>query len=264
MLITSNQLPLDDERLLEVKKFNNEAIRDGRLIVLGEVPYSLRLDYLEHLSEGGATGHIKIYPEDYREVAIESCRRVAQKVLSFHQAEDVAVYYPWRGGLLFAFPFVEFGVTKHFHFGVRRNEKEPDKTEEVYLPLDEEAVRKYLLARHILADPMLATGGTIETLMKKLLELGVKERQITVANLLAAPEGPYNLLHAYPDIKIITGTLDDHLDKNGYLVPGIGDMGEKFKNGLLPYHCDPIRSAFSDTEWKMWLAKLSQSTVSVN
>ncbi|GHE22728.1 uracil phosphoribosyltransferase [Halomonas urumqiensis] len=77
----------------------------------------------------------------------------------------------------------------------------------------------------IVIDPMLATGGSMVATLDMLRERGCKQMRVIV--LVAAPEGIKRVQDAYPDIEIYTAGIDDHLDENGYIVPGLGDAGDK-------------------------------------
>ncbi|WFM69868.1 uracil phosphoribosyltransferase [Halomonas sp. CKK8] len=77
----------------------------------------------------------------------------------------------------------------------------------------------------IVIDPMLATGGTMVATLDMLRERGCKHMKVIV--LVAAPEGIKRVQDAYPDIELYTAAVDDHLDENGYIVPGLGDAGDK-------------------------------------
>ncbi len=74
-------------------------------------------------------------------------------------------------------------------------------------------------------DPMLATGGTMVATLDMLKERGCQQMKVIV--LVAAPEGIKRVQENYPDIEIYTSAIDDHLDRNGYIVPGLGDAGDK-------------------------------------
>ena len=78
-------------------------------------------------------------------------------------------------------------------------------------------------------DPMLATGGTLIAAIDLLLERGA--RDITAICLLAAPEGVKRLEDAYNDrdveVTVVTAALDSHLNEKGYIVPGLGDAGDR-------------------------------------
>ena len=77
----------------------------------------------------------------------------------------------------------------------------------------------------ILADPMLATGGSAILGMEKLVEMGV--RDIVFACLVAAPEGVTALHGAFPNLPIFVGCLDRELNDKGYILPGLGDAGDR-------------------------------------
>jgi uracil phosphoribosyltransferase len=77
----------------------------------------------------------------------------------------------------------------------------------------------------IIIDPMLATGGSLIATIDMLKEAGCKH--IIGLFLVAAPEGIANTIEVHPDIEIYTASVDSHLDENGYIIPGLGDAGDK-------------------------------------
>lgn len=77
----------------------------------------------------------------------------------------------------------------------------------------------------VAVDPMLATGNSSVAAINLLKEAGAKN--ISFLCLLAAPEGVENMRKAHPDVKIVTAALDSHLNENGYIVPGLGDAGDR-------------------------------------
>ena len=79
-------------------------------------------------------------------------------------------------------------------------------------------------------DPMLATGGTLETVITMLAERGAAS--VTAVCLLAAPEGVERVAAAFPDdvpvpVRVVTAALDERLNERGYIVPGLGDAGDR-------------------------------------
>ncbi len=78
-------------------------------------------------------------------------------------------------------------------------------------------------------DPMLATGGSMADAIRFLIDRGADD--ITAVCLLAAPEGVANLEAALTDtgvpVKLVTGTIDERLNEKGYIVPGLGDAGDR-------------------------------------
>lgn len=79
----------------------------------------------------------------------------------------------------------------------------------------------------ILVDPMLATGNSARHALDVLVREGAKPENIRFMALVAAPEGVKVLLKAYPQVKIFTAALDKHLNENAYIVPGLGDAGDR-------------------------------------
>ena len=77
----------------------------------------------------------------------------------------------------------------------------------------------------IVVDPMLATGNSSIAAIDKLKERGAKNLRFLC--LLAAPEGIRNFQHAHPDVPIFTASIDSHLNEKGYIVPGLGDAGDR-------------------------------------
>ena len=77
----------------------------------------------------------------------------------------------------------------------------------------------------IVVDPMLATANSSSAAVAKLKQAGATK--IRFLCLLAAPEGIKNFTHAHPDVPIFTSALDSHLNEKGYIIPGLGDAGDR-------------------------------------
>ncbi|SHJ36214.1 uracil phosphoribosyltransferase [Palleronia salina] len=77
----------------------------------------------------------------------------------------------------------------------------------------------------IAVDPMLATGNSSAAAIQKLKDAGAKD--IRFLCLLAAPEGVERMKQAHPDVPIVTAALDERLNEKGYIVPGLGDAGDR-------------------------------------
>lgn len=77
----------------------------------------------------------------------------------------------------------------------------------------------------LILDPMLATGGSMLATIEMLKKAGCKEIRCLV--LVAAPEGIRKITDAHPDVKIFTASVDDGLNEQGYIMPGLGDAGDK-------------------------------------
>lgn len=77
----------------------------------------------------------------------------------------------------------------------------------------------------IIVDPMLATGGSACAAIDEMKKRGCKNIKLLV--LVAAPEGIRCILEHHPDVDIYAGALDEHLNERGYIVPGLGDAGDR-------------------------------------
>ena len=77
----------------------------------------------------------------------------------------------------------------------------------------------------IVLDPMLATGNSAVAAVERVKT--ASPRSIKFVCLLAAPEGLLNLQESHPDVPIWTAAVDDHLDEHGYIIPGLGDAGDR-------------------------------------
>jgi uracil phosphoribosyltransferase len=77
----------------------------------------------------------------------------------------------------------------------------------------------------VLVDPMLATGNSITAAIRRVKNEGA--RDIKLVTLLAAPEGIEHLTRTHPDVHIFTAAIDSHLNGHGYIVPGLGDAGDR-------------------------------------
>ncbi|GAX04034.1 uracil phosphoribosyltransferase [Secundilactobacillus pentosiphilus] len=106
------------------------------------------------------------------------------------------------------------------HIGMYRDEKTLEPHEYfVKLPADIDQRQIFVV------DPMLATGGSSIMAIDALKKRGATN--IKFVCLVAAPEGVKALRKAHPDVDIYTAALDDHLNKEGYIVPGLGDAGDR-------------------------------------
>ena len=118
-------------------------------------------------------------------------------------------------GILHLIPSAKVG-----HIGVYRDEQTLRPVEYYCkLPPGAESMRVFLL------DPMLATGGSLAHAITLLKAKGV--RTITVVSVIAAPEGLAALHSAHPDAKVYTAMLDQRLNDQGYILPGLGDCGDR-------------------------------------
>jgi uracil phosphoribosyltransferase len=81
--------------------------------------------------------------------------------------------------------------------------------------------------RIIIAEPMLATGGTIMQAMSELTGRGVDPALVRIIAIIAAPPALQQLSTAYPSLTIYAATIDEHVNDRGFIVPGLGDVGDR-------------------------------------
>lgn len=80
----------------------------------------------------------------------------------------------------------------------------------------------------IILDPMLATGGSLVEAIRILIDAGAKEEKIIYIGVVSAPEGLANLKKHFPKVQTIIATRDQKLNKNRYILPGLGDFGDRY------------------------------------
>ncbi|MCD8520370.1 MAG: uracil phosphoribosyltransferase [Alphaproteobacteria bacterium] len=99
---------------------------------------------------------------------------------------------------------------------------------ETHLPV-EYLIRlpKHTNQSYILVDPMLATGNSAKHAVDVLLRQGIPLEKISFMALVAAPEGVKVLHDAYPEVPVYVASLDEKLNENAYIVPGLGDAGDR-------------------------------------
>ena len=118
-------------------------------------------------------------------------------------------------GLLKIVPNAKIG-----HIGLYRNEETLEPVQYYYKMPKDIAKREA-----IILDPMLATGGSADDTIKMLKKDGVKK--IKFLSIISAPEGIERLKKEHPDVKIYTACIDEKLNDKGYIVPGLGDAGDR-------------------------------------
>ena len=82
----------------------------------------------------------------------------------------------------------------------------------------------------LLLDPMLATGNSAIDAIKLFISKNVPQENIRFVSLISAPEGLTKVQKMFPDVKIITANIDEHLNEHGYICPGLGDAGDRIFN----------------------------------
>ncbi|MDR5656078.1 uracil phosphoribosyltransferase [Halodesulfurarchaeum sp. HSR-GB] len=131
---------------------------------------------------------------------------------------------PFVEGLLKAFPSARQGV-----ISAGRNEG-AGMTEDGTFPIDVDYVKLPDISPEdtvIVADPMLATGSTATTVLSRVAEDAPDEAEVMLLAAVSAPEGVCRVEDEFPDVSVLTVAVDDHLDEDGYIVPGLGDAGDR-------------------------------------
>ena len=118
-------------------------------------------------------------------------------------------------GMLTMIPAAKVG-----NIGLYRNEETLEPVE-YYCKLPQDCAERDVFV----VDPMLATGGSSVAAITMLKNRGVKK--IRFMCIVAAPQGIERMKEEHPDVDIYVGALDDHLNENGYIVPGLGDAGDR-------------------------------------
>ncbi len=106
------------------------------------------------------------------------------------------------------------------HIGLYRNEETLEPVE-YYCKLPKDCAEREVFV----VDPMLATGGSAAAAITMLKNKGVKN--IRFMCIVAAPQGIERMQKEHPDVDLYVGALDDHLNEHGYIVPGLGDAGDR-------------------------------------
>ncbi|WFD00096.1 uracil phosphoribosyltransferase [Malassezia yamatoensis] len=106
-------------------------------------------------------------------------------------------------------------------------DEETAKPKLFYAKLPEDIRDRWVL----LLDPMLATGGSAIQAIKVLLDHGVHADRILFLNMIASPEGLQSVYNAYPQVRIISAWVDAKLSDQSYILPGLGDYGDRYYSG---------------------------------
>ncbi len=119
-------------------------------------------------------------------------------------------------GMLTLIPSAKVG-----HIGLYRDPKTLIAVE-YYLKLPEEVGESDM----IIVDPMLATGNSAIAAVERLKQ--AKPKSLQFVSLIASPQGIENFHNHHPDVELITANIDDGLDDHSYIIPGLGDAGDRF------------------------------------
>lgn len=136
-------------------------------------------------------------------------------------AKQIVLVPVLRAGLSLVNSFIEMiPQAKVGHIGLQRDEKTLQPVDYYY-----KAPKHLEISTVIILDPMLATGGSASAAAQFLKDRGARE--IIMASLIASPEGVRKMEASHPDVKIYTAVLDRELNSSGYILPGLGDAGDR-------------------------------------
>jgi uracil phosphoribosyltransferase len=144
-----------------------------------------------------------------------------ERTRGYKLKQEVVLVPVLRAGLGMVSGFLEvIPDAKVGHIGLQRDEETLKPVEYYY-----KTPKNIDVAKVILLDPMLATGGSAAEAMHYLKERGAKD--YIFACLVAAPEGIMHLEKEHPDVRIYAASLDRELNNKGYILPGLGDAGDR-------------------------------------
>jgi uracil phosphoribosyltransferase len=148
-------------------------------------------------------------------------RTPLEKTDGFSLVDEIVIVPVLRAGLGLIEGFLDFlPEARVGHVGIYRNEKTLEPVD--YYSKFPRVLNKGLV---LLLDPMLATGGSGTAAISFLKQKGAK--RIRFVSLLAAPEGVKKIAATHPDVRIFSTVLDRQLNRHGYILPGLGDAGDR-------------------------------------
>jgi uracil phosphoribosyltransferase len=131
---------------------------------------------------------------------------------------------PFVEGLLKAFPRARQGVIS------ASRDEEAGRNEAGEFPITIDYVKLPEINEEdtvIVADPMLATGSTMNAVLDHVTEQAPDPEHLIVLSAVSAPDGLIRVGEQFPEADLLTVAIDDHLDDNGFIVPGLGDAGDR-------------------------------------
>lgn len=224
--------PLSNEELGVLEHFIREYKKSGQFVTGNECFMASAYETIRH---NLLCGTPDVSPEQFRSASA----KITEALMIWAGGRigvdiwdsDVTVMIPWRAGLAFADAAIDAGFSKFYHFGARRNELTLET--EVYFEDIPESLFQYPGERMVvLADCMLASGNTIIAALRRLGEIGIAQERTLVLSVVSAPEGVDHILQEYPRVRIFSGKHDECLNRTGYIIPGLGDYGNWFFEGL--------------------------------
>jgi len=188
--------------ILRNKKTSNSLFRQ----TMNEISYLIAAEVLQYLK--------------YKKISIQS---PITKATGLSLVDPIIIVPILRAGLGLIEGFVKFlPEVEKGHIGLYRDEQ-------TYQPVEYLCkLPKVKNKKIIVLDPMLATGNSSSAAIDLIKDKGVKIKDIKLVSLLAAPEGVKNLSKKQKGLHIFTCSLDKSLNKNKFIVPGLGDAGDRY------------------------------------
>lgn len=156
---------------------------------------------------------------DFTEVEIAT---PLETIKSRKLADEVIVVPVLRAGLAMLFGAMHLLPKSKIGFVGLQRDEETAVASEYYWKLPPITPQSVV----IITDPMLATGGSILHLLRRVAQ--EKPKAMRIVCVLAAPEGIAAIRQEFPDVEIFTSAIDSHLNEKKYIVPGLGDYGDRY------------------------------------
>jgi len=153
-----------------------------------------------------------------KEIEVETPLEITK---GFKLEQQIVLVPVLRAGLSMVTAFIEMiPDAKVGHIGIQRDEQTLQPVDYYY-----KTPKNLDISKVIVLDPMLATGGSASAALSFLKNRGAND--LLLACLIAAPEGVKKLEKDHPEIPVFTAALDRELNENGYILPGLGDAGDR-------------------------------------
>lgn len=250
--VSDKRLAWCQERIERYKERGNVVQLPSKLSIEHDIEV-LRRNYLNRQSNAVLA---KVTPTMFRASAHNVAKALLEEELCGRNPHIKIGVFPWRAGLAFLEPFMSVGLqfpSAIYHLGASRDERTL-KTK-IYFDDPPDILRlNYFVSdlpiHFYIMDPMLATGNTMLTILKRIFKYkinhqAVGDAMVTIVSMFAAPEGLARVVEEYADIKIVTAAIDDHLNARGYIEPGCGDFGDQHSEGLTISYYEKQRKWFS-------------------
>jgi uracil phosphoribosyltransferase len=200
LTIVSNPLILRDITYLRNKETKEYQFR----LALRRIAYALAIEISNEF--------------ELKEFDVETPLEITK---GYNLTKQIVLVPVLRAGLSLVNSFIEMiPNAKVGHIGLQRDEETLKPVDYYY-----KAPKNLHESKVIVLDPMLATGGSASAAFDFLKNRGAND--CVMASLIASPEGVTKLSTDHPDVPIYTSMLDRELNKNGYILPGLGDAGDR-------------------------------------